>query len=159
MAAFLPGSSGAFDPHLPNTIMAQGEDIGEPPFMAATMHPPTLFKRTRASYPSAGEELTMKLGLSIGCSGAHWMCQSPWCSARRNGVTTRLVGQSLWLRRDHAARVPRRQPTASSFGAGIVQLAARTPANAAMSAACIDAMSGVRFIAGIGASGPQIVEG
>jgi hypothetical protein len=70
MAAFLPGSSGAFDPHLPNTIMAQGEDIGEPPFMAATMHPPTLFKRTRASYPSAGEELTMKLGLSIGCSGA-----------------------------------------------------------------------------------------
>jgi alkanesulfonate monooxygenase SsuD/methylene tetrahydromethanopterin reductase-like flavin-dependent oxidoreductase (luciferase family) len=41
-----------------------------------------------------------------------------------------------------------------------MQLAARTPANAAMSAASIDAMSGGgRFIAGLGASGPQIVEG
>jgi F420-dependent oxidoreductase-like protein len=47
-----------------------------------------------------------------------------------------------------------------SLGTGIMQLAARTPANAAMSAATIDAMAGGgRFIAGIGVSGPQIVEG
>src|ERR1700748_2002735 len=46
------------------------------------------------------------------------------------------------------------------LGTGIMQLAARTPANAAMSAATVDAMSGGgRFIAGIGVSGPQIVEG
>jgi F420-dependent oxidoreductase-like protein len=46
------------------------------------------------------------------------------------------------------------------LGTGIMQLAARTPANAAMSAATIDAMvGGGRFIAGIGVSGPQIVEG
>src|SRR5205809_1388609 len=46
------------------------------------------------------------------------------------------------------------------LGTGIMQLAARTPANAAMSAASIDAMSGGgRFIAGLGVSGPQIVEG
>jgi len=46
------------------------------------------------------------------------------------------------------------------LGTGIMQLAARTPANAAMSAATIDAMAGGgRFIAGIGVSGPQIVEG
>lgn len=43
---------------------------------------------------------------------------------------------------------------------GIMQLAARTPANAAMSAATVDAMAGGgRFIAGLGVSGPQIVEG
>ena len=46
------------------------------------------------------------------------------------------------------------------LGTGIMQLAARTPANAAMSAASIDPMSGGgRFIAGLGVSGPQIVEG
>src|SRR5215467_3539359 len=46
------------------------------------------------------------------------------------------------------------------LGTAIMQLAARTPANAAMSVATVDALSGGgRFIAGIGVSGPQIVEG
>jgi F420-dependent oxidoreductase-like protein len=46
------------------------------------------------------------------------------------------------------------------LGSGIIQLAARTPANAAMTAATIDAMAGGdRMILGIGVSGPQIVEG
>ena len=46
------------------------------------------------------------------------------------------------------------------LGTGIMQLAARTPANAAMSAATVDSMAGGgRFIAGLGVSGPQIVEG
>jgi F420-dependent oxidoreductase-like protein len=46
------------------------------------------------------------------------------------------------------------------LGTGIMQLAARTPANCAMSAATVDALAGGgRFIAGLGVSGPQIVEG
>ena len=46
------------------------------------------------------------------------------------------------------------------LGTAIMQLAARTPANAAMCAATVDALAGGgRFIAGIGVSGPQIVEG
>jgi F420-dependent oxidoreductase-like protein len=46
------------------------------------------------------------------------------------------------------------------LGTGIMQIAARTPANAAMCAATVDAMSGGgRFVAGLGVSGPQIVEG
>src|SRR3546814_18702473 len=41
-----------------------------------------------------------------------------------------------------------------------MQLAARTPANAAMCAATVDAMAGGnRFVVGLGVSGPQIVEG
>ena len=52
------------------------------------------------------------------------------------------------------------QTSRIKLGTGIMQLAARTPANAAMSAASIDAMAGGgRFIAGLGVSGPQIVEG
>ena len=46
------------------------------------------------------------------------------------------------------------------LGTSIMQLAARTPANCAMTAATLDALAGGdRFIAGIGVSGPQIVEG
>ncbi|MCH2656999.1 MAG: LLM class F420-dependent oxidoreductase [Dehalococcoidia bacterium] len=46
------------------------------------------------------------------------------------------------------------------LGTSIMQLAARTPALAAMQAGTIDAMAGEgRFIAGVGVSGPQIVEG
>ena len=46
------------------------------------------------------------------------------------------------------------------LGTNIAQLAARTPANIAMCAQTIDAMTGEgRMILGIGVSGPQIVEG
>lgn len=42
---------------------------------------------------------------------------------------------------------------------GIVQIGARTPANAVMQAQTIDGMSGGRMILGLGVSGPQIIEG
>jgi F420-dependent oxidoreductase-like protein len=46
------------------------------------------------------------------------------------------------------------------LGTSIMQLAGRSPAMAAMQAATIDALAGGdRFIAGLGVSGPQIVEG
>lgn len=45
------------------------------------------------------------------------------------------------------------------IGTGLVQLSARTPACTAMTAATLDALSGGRFILGLGVSGPQVVEG
>lgn len=44
-------------------------------------------------------------------------------------------------------------------GTGIMQMPARTPACAAMTAATLQTMSGNRFLMGIGPSGPQVVEG
>src|SRR6267154_1547184 len=44
-------------------------------------------------------------------------------------------------------------------GTAIMQMPARTPAMAAMTAMTLDALSGGRFILGLGASGPQVVEG
>jgi F420-dependent oxidoreductase-like protein len=44
-------------------------------------------------------------------------------------------------------------------GSAIMQIPGRTPANAAMTAATLDLMSGGRFILGLGTSGPQVVEG
>jgi F420-dependent oxidoreductase-like protein len=45
------------------------------------------------------------------------------------------------------------------LGTGILQMPARTPANTAMTAMSLDALSGGRFTLGLGASGPQVVEG
>ncbi|MEM7092430.1 MAG: LLM class F420-dependent oxidoreductase [Actinomycetota bacterium] len=45
------------------------------------------------------------------------------------------------------------------LGTAIMQMSARTPAATAMAALTLDHLSGGRFICGIGASGPQVVEG
>jgi len=45
------------------------------------------------------------------------------------------------------------------LGTAIMQMPARTPAMAAMTAMTLAEMSGGRFICGLGASGPQVVEG
>ena len=44
-------------------------------------------------------------------------------------------------------------------GTGIMQMPARTPACAAMTAISLQALSGGRFLCGIGPSGPQVAEG
>jgi F420-dependent oxidoreductase-like protein len=46
-----------------------------------------------------------------------------------------------------------------SVGTAIMQMPARTPAMTAMTAATIDLLTGGRFLLGLGASGPQVVEG
>ena len=45
------------------------------------------------------------------------------------------------------------------LGTAIMQMSARTPAATAMAAITMDHLSGGRFILGLGASGPQVVEG
>ncbi|WP_277212562.1 LLM class F420-dependent oxidoreductase [Isoptericola croceus] len=45
------------------------------------------------------------------------------------------------------------------LGTGIAQMAARTPTATAMQAITLDHLSGGRFVLGLGASGPQVVEG
>jgi F420-dependent oxidoreductase-like protein len=45
------------------------------------------------------------------------------------------------------------------LGTGIMQVGARTPAMVAMTAATMRSLTGGRFILGLGASGPQVIEG
>jgi F420-dependent oxidoreductase-like protein len=45
------------------------------------------------------------------------------------------------------------------LGTGVMQAGARSPANVAMIAMALAAMSGDRFMLGLGASGPQVIEG
>jgi F420-dependent oxidoreductase-like protein len=103
----------------------------------------------------------MKLGLSIGYSKAR--LDIPVELVQR---AEELGYDSVWTAEAYGsdAVTPLAYLAAKTsrikLGTGIMQLAARTPANAAMSAATVDAMAGGgRFIAGIGVSGPQIVEG
>ena len=49
--------------------------------------------------------------------------------------------------------------TRLKVGTAIMQMPARTPAMAAMTAMTLDQLSGGRFILGLGPSGPQVVEG
>ncbi|MGZ4338919.1 MAG: LLM class F420-dependent oxidoreductase [Gaiellaceae bacterium] len=49
--------------------------------------------------------------------------------------------------------------TTIKLGTAIMQLPGRSPANAAMTAATLDLLSGGRFLMGLGTSGPQVVEG
>lgn len=103
----------------------------------------------------------MKLGLSIGYSGAHLdvpvkLVQRAEELGYDSVWTAEAYGSDAVTPLAYLAAVTKR----IKLGTGIMQLAARTPANAAMSAATVDAMAGGgRFIAGLGVSGPQIVEG
>ncbi|PPQ28331.1 LLM class F420-dependent oxidoreductase [Rhodopila globiformis] len=103
----------------------------------------------------------MKLGLSIGYSKARM--DLPVALVQR---AEQLGYDSVWSAEAYGsdavtplaflAAVTKR----IRLGTGIMQLAARTPANAAMCAGTVDALAGGgRFIAGLGVSGPQIVEG
>ncbi len=103
----------------------------------------------------------MKLGLSIGYSKAH--LDLPVALVQR---AEQLGYDSVWSAEAYGsdAVTPLAYLAALTkrirLGTGIMQLAARTPANAAMCAGTVDALAGGgRFIAGLGVSGPQIVEG
>src|ERR1700710_736373 len=105
------------------------------------MRPPRLFKRPRATYPPAREDLTMKLGLSIGYSGPQ--LEVPVALVQR---AEDLGYDSVWSAEAYGsdAITPLAFLAAKTnrikLGTGIMQLAARTPANA-MSAAGLDAVA------------------
>src|SRR5262245_61104743 len=103
----------------------------------------------------------MKLGLSLGYSGAHLRLP-----VERVQLAERLGFDSVWTAEAYGsdAITPLAYLAAVTtrirLGTGIMQLAARTPAAAAMAVGTLDALAGGgRVIAGLGVSGPQIVEG
>ena len=103
----------------------------------------------------------MKLGLMLGYSGAEMNLP-----VERVQRAEALGFDSVWTAEAYGSDAT--SPLAFlaavtkriRLGTSIMQLAGRTPAMAAMQAATIDALAGGnRFVAGLGVSGPQIVEG
>ncbi|MGH8908423.1 MAG: LLM class F420-dependent oxidoreductase [Egibacteraceae bacterium] len=102
----------------------------------------------------------MRIGLGIGFAGGVMDSVLPLVEhADRIGV------DSVWAAEAYgsdavtvlaylAARTQR-----IKLGASILQIPARTPANTAMTAMTLDALSGGRVLLGLGMSGPQVIEG
>lgn len=103
----------------------------------------------------------MKLGLMLGYSGANMALP-----LQKVQLAERLGYDSVWTAEAYGsdAITPLAFLAAHTerirLGTAVIQLAGRTPANAAMAMATLDQLAGGnRVICGIGVSGPQIVEG
>ncbi len=103
----------------------------------------------------------MKLGLTAG----YWSSGPPAGIEESIAEAERLGFDSMWTAEAYGsdAITPLAwwgaKTTRIKFGTAIAQLSARTPTAMAMAALTLDHLSGGRFILGIGASGPQVVEG
>lgn len=104
-------------------------------------------------------------GLRLGYNTGYWSSGPP--SGALEGVleADRLGFDSVWTAEAYGsdALTPLAwwgsQTERIRLGTAIMQMSARTPAATAMAAITLDHLSGGRFILGIGASGPQVVEG
>lgn len=102
----------------------------------------------------------MKLGLNLGYSGPRLELPVELVlEAERLGWdsvwTAEAYGSDAVTPLAYLAALTKRIKLAT----GIMQIPARTPAMAAMTAMTLDALSGGRVIVGLGLSGPQVVEG
>src|SRR5213596_3030290 len=103
----------------------------------------------------------MKLGLATG----YWTSGPPTGIQDSIAEAERLDFDSIWTAEAYGsdAFTPLAwwgsQTTRIKLGTAIAQMSARTPAATAMAAMTLDHLSGGRFILGLGASGPQVVEG
>lgn len=102
----------------------------------------------------------MRLGLTVGYSGAQM-----GLDIARIQEAERLGYDSVWTAEAWGSDAVSplawigAQTTKIKLGTAIMQLPGRSPANTAMTAMTMDALSGGRFILGLGTSGPQVVEG
>ncbi len=105
--------------------------------------------------------MTMRLGYNTG----YWGSGPPQGALEAVQEAERLGFDSIWTAEAYGsdALTPLAwwgaHTTTIRLGSGIMQMAARTPAATAMAAMTMDHLSGGRFILGLGASGPQVVEG
>jgi F420-dependent oxidoreductase-like protein len=103
----------------------------------------------------------MKLAYNTG----YWSAGPPAGATEGIAAADRLGYDSIWTAEAYGSDcfTPLAWWGASTenvkLGTAITQMAARTPAATAMTAITLDHLSGGRMILGLGASGPQVVEG
>lgn len=103
----------------------------------------------------------MKLGLGLG----YWSSGPPEGIADLVATAESLGFDSMWSSEAYGSDVLTPLAWLGShtrnlkMGTAIAQMSARTPAATAMAAMTLDHLSGGRVMLGIGASGPQVVEG
>jgi len=103
----------------------------------------------------------LRFGLHLG----YWGAEPPEGAARAVELADQAGLDSVWTAEAYGsdAFTPLAWWGARTrqvrLGTGIAQLSARTPTATAMAALTLDHLSGGRFVLGLGASGPQVVEG
>ncbi len=102
----------------------------------------------------------MQLGITVGMSGPHPRLDMDMIlEAERLGYSQVWTGESYSTDAVSPAAWILARTTTIKARTGIMQMPARTPACAAMTVLSLQALSGNRFICGIGPSGPQVIEG
>jgi F420-dependent oxidoreductase-like protein len=102
----------------------------------------------------------MRLGMTVGWSGPHpKLGMDMILEAERLGFEQVWTGEAYSTDAVSPAAWILARTTKIKAGTGIMQMPARTPACAAMTVLSLQALSGNRFLCGIGPSGPQVVEG
>ncbi len=102
----------------------------------------------------------MKLGLTLGTfSATPKLAMDTVLEAERLGYDAVWCGEAYGSDAVTPVAWVLAQTTRIKAGTGIMQMSARTPACAAMTAMTLQALSGNRFLCGVGPSGPQVVEG
>ncbi|PLW81692.1 LLM class F420-dependent oxidoreductase [Kineobactrum sediminis] len=102
----------------------------------------------------------MKLGILLGYSGKHIHIPMELIQrAESMGYDSVWTAEAYGNDAVTAASWVLAQTKKIRVGTAIMQMPARTPAMCAMTAMSLDQLSGGRFITGLGASGPQVVEG
>lgn len=103
--------------------------------------------------------------LSLGYNTGYWGSGPPSGAVEAIQEADRLGYDSIWTAEAYGSDslTPLAwwgsQTKNVRLGTSIIQMSARTPAATAMAAMTLDHLSGGRFILGLGASGPQVVEG
>lgn len=103
----------------------------------------------------------MKLGLALG----YWGREQPAGQQELVALAERLGYDSVWTAEAYGsdALTPLAwlgsRTTRLRLGTSVIQMPARTPTATAMAALTMDHLTGGRFVLGLGASGPQVVEG
>ena len=103
----------------------------------------------------------MRLGYSLG----YWSAGPPTGALETVVAAERLGFDSVWTSEAYGsdAFTPLAwwgsRTSRVRLGTAIAQISARTPTATAMAALTLDHLSGGRFVLGLGASGPQVVEG
>ena len=102
----------------------------------------------------------MKLGLMLGYSGKHVKLPMEMIlEAERLGFDSVWTAEAYGSDAVSPAAWVLARTERIKVGTCIMQMSARTPAMTAMTAMTLSELSGNRFVLGLGASGPQVVEG
>src|SRR3954468_3225271 len=100
----------------------------------------------------------MKLGLLLGYSGVD-LALDRVLEAERLGFESVWTSEAYGSDAVSPAAWVLANTTKIKVGTAIMQMPARTPTMAAMTAMTLAQLSNNRFIIGVGASGPQVIEG